>query len=1396
MNSIDEEYKAYKEDNPDSSYYYFLMDQAANAAGGYPDDVVSEKWIKAAKSSKYFRQIGKEMQKEDTSQSFYIMSIFYHAVSGDGSALRRVLTKMLRDCDSLYDVDEWSWLYNVWIAVKCGDKKIWPSVKKTLSDSSVDEKYLLCCDLLQSDQYASQPKRIIQLAEKLTEMDDDCLVAWITLGDLQYSENMFEASNKTHEHLLEKNENHENRETWLWRLAWGNGKVKNYQLEEKYYREYIKNIPDYGWAYNNLGYSLYRQKKYGEAERMLRKSIPLLTSKIPYENMVRVLRASEKLSELKDFVKNNKKHLSQKTVETVLGSTVDEPLDLADTEKRTMATLKDFQRATVDRIDALFRQRQRRVLVADEVGLGKTLVARGVLVKTARLRQEEGDDLFRVVYICSNQNIANQNIQELRITASTRVETGNTRLSMEHLLATEQLNDEQLKKDFIQLIPLTPETSFNMSGGGGIVHERALMFAVLSKLPMLEDWDDLLYDFLNHNDVKDWQGYINQMESRVEAVDGKTGGKYLEHLLQRVEEYNAEKGTIDRLLQYLESKHNEEEPEEKSSALIGSLRQMFAEISVGMLEPDLVIMDEFQRFRSLLDADEDTEMGLLTKHFFGQENLRVLLLSATPYKLYSTLEEIEENQLDEHYSEFFSVMNFLFNTDTEKQHFKEVWTNYSESLHELQTENMAILVSKEAAEKALYQGVCRTERFSAMDLGDYLDDTEAKNWLPIHVEDVRSFLEMGTLLADIGADFNLPVDYAKSAPYLLSFMHNYQIKKKIERYFGKHPDEVEKANRDLLWIDRNAIQSYQPLPPIHARLFSLQNIALNGQAAYYLWIPPSLPYYEMRGVYKNSQGYSKILVFSAWEMVPRMIGTMLSYEAERLTIKSFADSENENAAYFVENQQRRIPVPRLRFNVSQGEPRGMSLFTLLYPSRYLAGMFSPIDCLNQRLPLKDLERQISNALKPALQELKRYQSTSNQRVDSRWYYLAPMLLDEPEAVEDWLQAFHSVYDEDAETRGQRGKEAHVTRLQEELQGFLCGDDCKSTTQLNLGQMPEDLIRVLTDEAIASPAICIYRANGGFAGKASELAMQFIHRFNEPESTAIIELAKKQMDEPFWKKVLRYSKDGCFQAMIDEYYHIVTDGVKFSVDEEKDDLIHTKMMDALTFRSATYVIDHYESFANRVSGDERAGQGMRMRTHFAAAFSRSEGDKESGGQRKESLRGAFNSPLRPFVLATTSIGQEGLDFHSYCRKVMHWNLPSNPIDIEQREGRVNRYKCLAVRQSIAQMYEGIHFNKNAWEEMFDKAIECKDNSRQSELVPYWCAGNDQPVKVERIVPMYPMSQDELKYDRLIQILSLYRLTLGQSRQEGLLEHLSSHITNAEFLKKLFMNLSPWNREQEI
>ena len=50
-------------------------------------------------------------------------------------------------------------------------------------------------------------------------------------------------------------------------------------------------------------------------------------------------------------------------------------------------------------------------------------------------------------------------------------------------------------------------------------------------------------------------------------------------------------------------------------------------------------------------------------------------------------------------------------------------------------------------------------------------------------------------------------------------------------------------------------------------------------------------------------------------------------------------------------------------------------------------------------------------------------------------------------------------------------------------------------------------------------------------------------------------------------------------------------------------------------------------------------------------------------------------------------------------------------------------------------------------------------------------------------------------RLIKILSLYRLTLGQARQEELLEYLFKEFKETSGLKKLFIDLSPFSKGKE-
>src|SRR5262249_52997775 len=122
-------------------------------------------------------------------------------------------------------------------------------------------------------------------------------------------------------------------------------------------------------------------------------------------------------------------------------------------------------------------------------------------------------------------------------------------------------------------------------------------------------------------------------------------------------------------------------------------------------------------------------------------------------------------------------------------------------------------------------------------------------------------------------------------------------------------------------------------------------------------------------------------------------------------------------------------------------------------------------------------------------------------------------------------------------------------------------------------------------------------------------------------------------------------------------------------------------------------------------DVRIEPSRALRCRFALRYGDEKADEEGELTRSEGVREAFNSPFWPFGLGTTSVGQEGLDFHQYCHAVVHWNLPRNPVDFEQREGRVHRYKGLAVRRNLVTHYgpkAGELDGGDPWEAMFARA----------------------------------------------------------------------------------------------
>ena len=78
-----------------------------------------------------------------------------------------------------------------------------------------------------------------------------------------------------------------------------------------------------------------------------------------------------------------------------------------------------------------------------------------------------------------------------------------------------------------------------------------------------------------------------------------------------------------------------------------------------------MVLDEFQRFKDLLNPDPANFAAELAHRLFDYVQpqtgraTRTLLLSATPYRMYTTADEVE----GDHYADFLSTCSFLIAND-------------------------------------------------------------------------------------------------------------------------------------------------------------------------------------------------------------------------------------------------------------------------------------------------------------------------------------------------------------------------------------------------------------------------------------------------------------------------------------------------------------------------------------------------------------------------------------------------------------------------------------------------------------------------------------------------------------------------------------------------------------
>ncbi len=434
-----------------------------------------------------------------------------------------------------------------------------------------------------------------------------------------------------------------------------------------------------------------------------------------------------------------------------------------------------------------------------------------------------------------------------------------------------------------------------------------------------------------------------------------------------------------------------------------------------------------------------------------------------------------------------------------------------------------------------------------------------------------------------------------------------------------------------------------------------------------LWLPPSMPYSQPNGPFSEIKNATKYLVFSAWNVVPDAIAALCSYEAERRIISSFHKEVNYPRLH--------DEIPQLlRYAISDGRLTGMSVLILFYPSPSLASLIDPLQVALEHKEEKLIEqtRLVERAAEILTPYFNKYFTniSNSGPEDQRWYWALPALLDGERhpAVKDWLlnenSGWLSLSTDAPREPGEHFKD-HLHLLYEAMIHKI---------DPPLGKPPADLLKVIALMAMAAPGICSLRslhrqaptlgwASFELLNGAARVSDGFRTLFNLPESIAL--LRGNQADTFYWQLVLRYCLEGNIQALLDEQGHCLVEslGVFDETEEKRVTEIGKALGSALSMRTAQLQIDDviFRPESRRINFT-----GYNIRCRFALRFAELK-DEQGAVARAETVRDAFNSPFRPFVLASTSVGQEGLDFHTWCHAVVHWNLPSNPVDLEQVKG---------------------------------------------------------------------------------------------------------------------------------
>lgn len=1029
---------------------------------------------------------------------------------------------------------------------------------------------------------------------------------------------------------------------------------------------------------------------------------------------------------------------------------------------------KNFQNATIQAAMKAFTDKSgsRRFLVADEVGLGKTVVARGVIKEMLKSRSKP----LKVFYMCSSLAIASQNRDSLLKALKPKQRKGSS-CNVDRLTLVPQADLSSKAK--MHLLTLTPDTSAPDQSGkrrDGHKTERALIHILLqAKYPSLvtrpngQDW-------LQREARKSWPQAKLKAAKDLKTTNIRASQLLKQFLAEARVQFGLRPG--QRLAKGIKSQLKADELE-----AIKLLRIALARAGLERLKPDLIIFDEFQRFSSLLYGNGRSSD--IIRHMLrpGPGGPAVLLLSATPYKLYggdlkTAFNQTSQQSPQTHHAQFFELIEWLLGgpnnlvAEHQRQALEAQFHRYGQGLRGDDPLGQETLSAKAAIESCLRTIIARTERFGHVEGRDIAQQIELA--APLKPDDLQVYQHLLDCFrghnkgSHQGRPISAAVQYWTSVPLPMQTLGSgYKPWKESARLPPPSPTltVTEKS--------RNAFEGPYSWP--HPRLRALQKL-LPPERLALPWSAPSMPWWPLDGPWSpssTSNHPNKVLIFSRFKATPRSVAALMSYDLERWLLKDKDITYSKVA--------ERVLLGPSRPNIAFFHP-SPALIEMLDPQRFKAKDW------------KDLPQEACTHLRRALNKLNiKIQRRDAHPTQTRPYSELIVALERRQgcwgaSLEAWRKLAAEVGKQGSDGKG----------LMKQV------NDWDKASSNPLSSITCEELEVLATQALGGAGVVIGRSLSRHGVPiAGTNQSSHIHTALRTSWVGL----RSYLNNPWMDAALR-------RTLVDlppsqDYRSIITEAIQRSNLESSLDehLWVTKMLrgfeaealaqnltEALSLRTANFVF--HGPVVNGESKDTR------LRAHAAIPFSdqssphSNSATERSASARQDDLRTAFNSPFWPHVLASTSVGQEGLDFHAWCASVAHWDLPSSPVDLEQREGRVDRYAGLATRRALAKQrgHSPVRAGKSPWEKLY-KQIS-KTPADPAGLVPWWiCHG----ATIRRIIFDVPMSQERQRLERLKAQRLLYRLTLGQPDQEELVKALDGRLGREEALKATLV-LSPWRSTQ--